>query len=167
MDLGTAEDLDVDDDLDGEVQEDEEALDSDDESLTLAESDTPMHILPLYSLLPSSEQQRVFEDPPESTRLVVVATNVAETSITIPNIKYVVDCGRAKERQIDPRSQVQSYDISWISKASAAQRAGRAGRTGPGHCYRLYSSALYEELFHDFSVPEILRTPVDLSLIHI
>ena len=161
MDLGTAEDLDVDDDLDGEVQEDEEALDSDDESLPLAESDTPMHILPLYSLLPSSEQQRVFEDPPENTRLVVVATNVAETSITIPNIKYVVDCGRAKERQIDPRSQVQSYDISWISKASAAQRAGRAGRTGPGHCYRLYSSALYEELFNDFSVPEILRTPVD------
>lgn len=160
MDLGTGENAHVDHDLDDDSQDDDEALDSDDD-MELAASDVPMHILPLYSLLPTAEQQRVFEEPPPNTRLVVVATNVAETSITIPNIKYVVDCGRAKERHIDPRSQVQSYDVSWISKASAAQRAGRAGRTGPGHCYRLYSSALYEELFQEFSVPEILRTPVD------
>ena len=153
-----------------DVEADPEALDTDDdddegeaddELGMLEPSSMPMHILPLYSLLPNEEQQRVFEDPPENTRLVVVATNVAETSITIPNIKYVVDTGRAKERHLDSRSQVQSYNITWISKASAAQRAGRAGRTGPGHCYRLYSSAVYEEVFPPFSVPEILRTPVE------
>ena len=103
----------------------------------------------------------MFEPPPEGHRLVVVATNVAETSITIPGITYVVDCGRAKERRTDPKSQVQSYDVAWISKASASQRAGRAGRTGPGHCYRLYSSAVYEEHFSEFSAPEILRTQID------
>lgn len=168
MDLGTADAPRVDDvDEDRTVLEDEEALDTDDEeeeeaeALHLPPSDEPMHILPMYSLLPAHEQQRVFEPPPEGSRLVVVATNVAETSITIPHIKYVVDAGRAKERRIDPRSQVQSYDIAWISKASASQRAGRAGRTGPGHCYRLYSSAVYEEHFVEFGVPEILRTPID------
>lgn len=166
VDLGT-DVVDIPDhESDGEAQEDEEALDTEDESgedeqLTLPASDMPMYILPLYSLLPSQEQQRVFDDPPEGSRLVVVATNVAETSITIPNIKYVVDCGRAKEKHMDPHSQVQSFRVSWISKASASQRAGRAGRTGPGHCYRLYSSAVYEEQFDEFSVPEILRTPVD------
>lgn len=154
------EDVEADPDaLDTDDEDDDE--EADDELGTLEPSSTPMHILPLYSLLPNEEQQRVFEDPPENTRLVVVATNVAETSITIPNIKYVVDTGRAKERHLDPRSQVQSYNITWISKASAAQRAGRAGRTGPGHCYRLYSSAVYEEVFPPFSVPEILRTPVE------
>lgn len=159
VDLGTAELADVDE---PDVEADPDALDSDEEEEEDIEpASMPMHILPLYSLLPNADQQRVFEDPPENTRLVVVATNVAETSITIPNIKYVVDTGRAKERHIEQRSQVQSYDIAWISKASAAQRAGRAGRTGPGHCYRLYSSAVYEDVFPDFSVPEILRTPVE------
>lgn len=125
------------------------------------DSDVPMHILPLYSLLPSEKQMRIFEEPPVDTRLVVVATNVAETSLTIPNIRYVIDCGRSKERKYDLVSGVQSYEVSWISKASASQRAGRAGRTGPGHCYRLYSSAVYEDHFTQFSSPEILRTPVD------
>jgi ATP-dependent RNA helicase DHX37/DHR1 len=131
---------------------------------------------------------RVFADPPEGTRLVVVATNVAETSLTIPGIKYVVDCGRAKEvrlslryhsylsigpfnaqaplllplqRHYDAKSGVQSFQISWISKASAAQRAGRAGRTGPGHCYRLYSSPVFENYFEKFAKPEILRMPIE------
>ncbi|CBQ69096.1 related to ECM16-putative DEAH-box RNA helicase [Sporisorium reilianum SRZ2] len=125
------------------------------------DSDVPMHILPLYSLLPSEKQMRIFEAPPVDTRLVVVATNVAETSLTIPNIRYVIDCGRSKERKYDLVSGVQSYEVSWISKTSAAQRAGRAGRTGPGHCYRLYSSAVYEDHLAQFSSPEILRTPVD------
>lgn len=160
MELGT-EETPVIDEADVDENPDDEALDSEDEMGDLADSDMPMHILPLYSLLPTQEQQAVFDEPPPNTRLVVVATNVAETSITIPNIKYVVDCGRSKERHMDPRSQVQSFHVSWISKASAAQRAGRAGRTGPGHCYRLYSSAVFEEHFDDFGVPEILRIPVD------
>lgn len=124
-------------------------------------SDVPMHIVPLYSLLPSTKQMKVFEAPPKDSRLVVVATNVAETSLTIPGIRYVIDCGRAKEKIYNPTSGIQAFQITWISKASASQRAGRAGRTGPGHCYRLYSSALYESHFSQFAEPEIARAPIE------
>jgi ATP-dependent RNA helicase DHX37/DHR1 len=120
-----------------------------------------MHILPLYSLLPTKEQMRVFDPPPEGSRLVILATNVAETSLTIPGIRYVFDCGRSKERKYDPVTGVQSFEIDWISKASSKQRAGRAGRTGPGHCWRLYSSAVYERDFPEFSAPELLRMPIE------
>lgn len=120
-----------------------------------------MHILPLYSLLPTKEQLKVFEPPPEGTRLVVLATNVAETSLTIPGVRYVFDCGRAKERKYDKTTGVQSFEVGWISQASASQRAGRAGRTGPGHCYRMYSSAVYERDFPEFAEPEILRMPIE------
>ena len=121
----------------------------------------PLYVLPLYSLLPTKEQLKVFEEPPNGARICIVATNVAETSITIPNIKYVVDCGRSKERKYDQEKNVQSFEIDWISKASSNQRSGRAGRTGPGHCYKLYSSAIYESAFEDFSKPEILRMPIE------
>lgn len=120
-----------------------------------------MHILPLYSLLPTREQLRVFEPPPDGSRLVILATNVAETSLTIPGIRYVFDCGRSKERKYDRTTGVQSFEVGWISKASASQRAGRAGRTGPGHCYRLYSSAVYERDFQEYAEPEILRMPIE------
>ncbi|KAH7032913.1 P-loop containing nucleoside triphosphate hydrolase protein [Microdochium trichocladiopsis] len=120
-----------------------------------------MHILPLYSLLPTREQMRVFEEPPEGSRQIILATNVAETSLTIPGIRYVFDCGRAKERKYNRDNGVQSYEIGWISKASANQRSGRAGRTGPGHCYRLYSSAVYERDFAPFAEPELLRMPIE------
>lgn len=154
---------------DGDPEEDPEALDSDDDDEDIDErlgidkeqSETPLHVLPLYSLLSNEQQLRVFDPPPEGTRLVVVATNVAETSVTIPNIRYVVDSGRAKERQYDASTGVQSFQVTWISKASASQRAGRAGRTGPGHCYRLYSSAVFENHFEAFSQPEILRMPIE------
>ncbi|KAI0824165.1 P-loop containing nucleoside triphosphate hydrolase protein [Trametes gibbosa] len=153
-------------DVDGDV--DAEALDSDDEAegnaelgIDTEETDVPMHIVPLYALLPSEKQMHVFKPPPSGTRLVVVATNVAETSLTIPGIRYVVDCGRAKERRYDVANGIQAFTVSWVSKASAAQRAGRAGRTGPGHCYRLYSSALFENYFDAFSQPEILRMPIE------
>lgn len=145
-----------DDDIDEEEEEGfEETLEEDQ-----TEND-PLYVLPLYSLLPTSEQMKIFEEPPAGSRLCVVATNVAETSLTIPNVRYVVDCGRAKERKYDEESGVQSFEIDWISKASADQRSGRAGRTGPGHCYRLYSSAVYESEFPQFSKPEILRMPVE------
>ena len=104
---------------------------------------------------------RVFETPPEGSRLIVVATNVAETSLTIPGIRYVFDCGRSKEKRYEPATGVQSFVVSWISKANASQRAGRAGRTGPGHCYRLYSSAVYENHFEEHALPEIQRTSVE------
>ncbi|KAK1229881.1 putative ATP-dependent RNA helicase DHR1 [Marasmius sp. AFHP31] len=168
MELGDSmvdNDFSVDDE---DEPEDPDALDSEeeqqlDEELGLDgnETESPMHVLPLYSLLPADRQMQVFEPPPTGSRLVVVCTNVAETSLTIPGIRYVVDCGRAKERHYDTSNGIQTFQVDWISKASSAQRAGRAGRTGPGHCYRLYSSALYEHYFQPFSQPEILRMPIE------
>lgn len=96
----------------------------------------PVHVVPLYAMLTADEQATVFRPPPEGHRLVVVATNVAETSITIPGISYVVDCGRQKRRVAQRGSGISQFEVGWVSKASADQRAGRAGRTGPGHCYR-------------------------------
>jgi ATP-dependent RNA helicase DHX37/DHR1 len=142
-----------------EDSEDEEGFDEQPEEGQ--DLNAPLHVLPLYSLLPTTEQLKVFENPPDGSRLCVVATNVAETSLTIPGIRYVVDCGRSKERHYDEESGVQSFKVSWTSKASADQRSGRAGRTGPGHCYRLFSSAVYENDFTQFSEPEILRIPIE------
>ncbi|CCJ30662.1 unnamed protein product, partial [Pneumocystis jirovecii] len=120
-----------------------------------------LKVVPLYSLLSTEEQLKVFEPVSKGVRLCVVATNVAETSLTIPNVRYVVDCGKAKERIYDKISGVQSFDIQWISKASADQRSGRAGRIGPGHCYRLYSSAFFDRKFPMYLEPEILRMPIE------
>ncbi|KAK0101053.1 putative ATP-dependent RNA helicase DHR1 [Cadophora gregata] len=164
-----AEDVDFGDtmeDAHDDFDEDEEIdINLDDEDFNIEEEadtgPTKMHILPLYSLLPTREQLRVFEPPPENSRLIILATNVAETSLTIPGIRYVFDCGRSKERKYDRTTGVQSFEVGWISKASASQRAGRAGRTGPGHCYRLYSSAVFERDFPEFAEPEILRMPIE------
>ena len=185
LDIGEANDLAADVDDGEEAVSDPEGLDSsDDEELgdldmideqsegkpcaatlktqgAVTDESVPMHVLPLYSLLPNDQQMLVFKPPPENHRLVIISTNVAETSLTIPGIRYVVDSGRAKERSYDPQSGVQAFSVSWISKASASQRTGRAGRTGPGHCYRLYSSALFENHFEKFSKPEILRMPIE------
>ncbi|KAL6849425.1 putative ATP-dependent RNA helicase DHR1 [Amphichorda felina] len=141
---------------DDEDEDDEFQIEEDQEAAPLK-----AQVLPLYSLLPTSEQMRVFDPPPDGTRQIILATNVAETSLTIPGTRYVFDCGRSKERQYDSVTGVQTYEIGWISKASASQRSGRAGRTGPGHCYRLYSSAVYERDFAEFGEPEILRMPIE------
>ncbi|XP_055542189.1 probable ATP-dependent RNA helicase kurz isoform X2 [Wyeomyia smithii] len=121
----------------------------------------PLWVLPLYAMLSSEKQQRIFDSPPEGTRLCVIATNVAETSLTIPDIKYVVDCGRQKTKLYDKVTGISAFAVTYISKASANQRAGRAGRVAPGHCYRLYSSALYNDEFIEFSIPQIQVKPVD------
>ncbi|KAJ0979853.1 hypothetical protein J5N97_015327 [Dioscorea zingiberensis] len=130
---------------------------------TAARSAGALHVLPLYAMLPANAQLRVFADVPEGKRLVVVATNVAETSLTIPSIKYVVDTGKEKVKNYKYTSGMAAYEVQWISKASAAQRAGRAGRTGPGHCYRLYSSAAFgkDDIFAKFSCPQITKVPLD------
>ena len=114
-----------------------------------------VRILPLYAMLPPHQQAQVFQPLPEGHRLIVVATNVAETSITIPGIRYVVDCGRAKKKVLQPETGVSRFAVDWISKAAATQRAGRAGRTLPGHCYRIYSSAHFGQRFTEFEPPEI------------
>ena len=144
-----------------DTSEDEDETDFQVEHYVPSKKAQPVHVLPLYSQLNTDDQLRVFEPPPESSRLIVLATNVAETSLTIPGIRYVFDCGRAKEKVYDKTSGVQSFEVGWISKASASQRAGRAGRTGPGHCYRLYSSAIYERDFEEHAAPEILRMPAE------
>ncbi|EDO18861.1 hypothetical protein Kpol_1023p30 [Vanderwaltozyma polyspora DSM 70294] len=145
-----------------DFEEDSEEEEGFDEILEEGQTENdPLYVLPLYSLLPTKEQMKVFQKPPKGSRLCIVATNVAETSLTIPGVRYVVDCGRSKERKYNESNGVQSFEIEWVSKASADQRSGRAGRTGPGHCYRLFSSAVYERDFDQFSKPEILRMPVE------
>lgn len=158
----THEDLaDIQDDEDNLLLDEDEDEDEDVIDLKGLANAQPLWVLPLYSLLPAHKQAKVFEPPPEGYRLCVVATNVAETSLTIPNIKYVVDCGRCKTRLYDKVTGVSTYHICYVSKAAASQRTGRAGRTGPGHCYRLYSSAVYNDRFEEYSQSEIQRKPVD------
>ncbi|KAM7311245.1 hypothetical protein ISCGN_008152 [Ixodes scapularis] len=135
--------------------------DNEDEEPPPTRSFQPLMVLPLFSLLPSHKQAKVFQNPPPGMRLCVVATNVGETSLTIPNVKYVVDTGKVKMRVYDKVTGISAFMISWVSKASADQRAGRAGRTCPGHCYRLYSSAIFNDEFQKFTAPEITRRPVD------
>jgi ATP-dependent RNA helicase DHX37/DHR1 len=166
IDFGVDDDREVQDYDDGLVSGDEEEDDEAEFEIPEEEGETGsgpkrVHVLPLYSLLPTKEQMRVFEPPPDGSRLVILATNVAETSLTIPGIRYVFDCGRSKERKYDHLTGVQSFEVGWVSKASASQRSGRAGRTGPGHCYRLYSSAVYERDFQEFAEPELLRMPIE------
>lgn len=114
-------------------------------------------ILPVYSALPGEMQSRIFEPAPEGSRKVVIATNIAETSITIDGIYYVVDPGFVKINAYDPKLGMDSLVISPISQAQANQRAGRAGRTGPGKCYRLYTEQAYENEMLPNTVPEIQR----------
>ncbi|KAJ1507442.1 putative ATP-dependent RNA helicase DHR1 [Coelomomyces lativittatus] len=124
-------------------------------------------VLPLYSLLSSEEQMKVFDTVPEGTRLCVVATNVAETSLTIPGIRYVIDSGKCKTKVYDPITGAESFHKTWISKASADQRLGRAGRSGPGQCYRLYSSSVFDRFFPLHTAPEILTMPMESVILHL
>jgi len=112
-------------------------------------------VLPLYARLPTAEQQKVFA--PHTGRRVVLATNVAETSLTVPGIRYVVDPGNARISRYSRRLKVQRLPIEPISQASAAQRAGRCGRVAPGVCIRLYSEEDFENRSR-YTEPEILRT---------
>ncbi|CAJ1850627.1 unnamed protein product [Sphenostylis stenocarpa] len=114
-------------------------------------------ILPVYSALPSEMQSRIFEPAPPGKRKVVVATNIAEASLTIDGILYVVDPGFAKQNVYNPRQGLDSLVITPISQASAKQRAGRAGRTGPGKCFRLYTESAYRNEMCPTTIPEIQR----------
>eukprot|EP01063_Lacrimia_lanifica_P021372 TRINITY_DN2868_c0_g1_i1.p1 TRINITY_DN2868_c0_g1~~TRINITY_DN2868_c0_g1_i1.p1 ORF type:complete len:1164 (+),score=463.84 TRINITY_DN2868_c0_g1_i1:59-3550(+) len=115
-------------------------------------------ILPAYGQLPSEMQSRIFEPAPPLGRKIVIATNIAEASITIDGIYYVIDPGLAKQKRFNPKLGMDSLDVAPISQASAKQRAGRAGRTGPGKCYRLYTEHEYLENMLPMTVPEIQRT---------
>lgn len=120
--------------------------------------------IPLYSTLPPAQQQRIFEPAPPTKangavgRKVVVATNIAETSLTIDGVVFVIDPGFSKQKVYNPRIRVESLLVSPISKASAQQRAGRAGRTKPGKCFRLYTEKAYKSEMIENTYPEILRS---------
>ena len=122
--------------------------------------------LPLYAGLSTEQQMYVFEPAPENTRKVIFSTNIAEASVTIDGIVYVVDIGFVKLRAFNPTTGIETLTATPVSKASATQRAGRAGRTRPGKCYRLYTEANFQAL-EEATIPEIQRSnlaPVILQL---
>ncbi|EEB05579.1 ATP-dependent RNA helicase Prp43 [Schizosaccharomyces japonicus yFS275] len=132
----------------------------------------PLNAYPLYGSLPPNLQQRIFEKAPADTkngygRKVVVSTNIAETSLTIDGIVYVVDPGFSKQKIYNPRIRVESLLISPISKASAQQRAGRAGRTRPGKCFRLYTEDAFRKELIEQSYPEILRSNLSSTVLEL
>ncbi|CAB4062845.1 DHX16 [Lepeophtheirus salmonis] len=114
-------------------------------------------IVPIYANLPSDLQAKVFEPTPKGARKVILATNIAETSLTIDNIIYVIDPGFNKQNSYNARTGMESLIINPVSKASANQRAGRAGRVAPGKCFRLYTAWAYQHELDDNAVPEIQR----------
>lgn len=118
----------------------------------------PLSVLPIYSQLPTDLQAKIFQKAENGMRKVVVATNIAETSLTVDGIKYVVDSGYCKLKVFNPRIGMDALQIFPISQANAAQRSGRAGRTGPGQCFRLYSERNFREEMLKTNVPEIQRT---------
>jgi pre-mRNA-splicing factor ATP-dependent RNA helicase DHX15/PRP43 len=134
----------------------------------------PMKVYPLYGSLPPHMQQRIFEPaPPPRTpggragRKCIVSTNIAETSLTIDGIVYVVDPGFSKQKVYHPRIRVESLLVSPISKASAQQRAGRAGRTRPGKCFRLYTEGAFRKELVDQTYPEILRSNLSSTVLEL
>ncbi|OLY81285.1 putative ATP-dependent RNA helicase DHX37 [Smittium mucronatum] len=160
-----------DEDLDGEEEDDIWIFNNDKNSESIKndlltnekKSDTmqKLYVLPLYATLEPAQQLLVFSPPPDNHRMIIVSTNVAETSITIPGIKYVVDSGKIKDKKYDIGSGTIRYQVDWTSQASADQRAGRAGRTGIGYCYRLYSSNVFTQFFPKFNQPEISKLPIE------
>ena len=120
----------------------------------------PLALVPLHSTLGHADQQRAFERAPRGKRKVILATNIAETSITIDDIVYVIDTGRVKEFRYDRRRHLRCLTETWVSRASSGQRRGRAGRVADGVCYRLYTSAKFAAM-DEFQTPEIKRIPLE------
>ncbi|KAI8339434.1 P-loop containing nucleoside triphosphate hydrolase protein [Chlamydoabsidia padenii] len=137
-----------------------------DRAKTLPRNSLHIDPLPLYAGLTLQEQLRVFEPTPNDSRKVIVSTNIAEASVTLEGIVYVIDCGFVKIRAYNPKTGMEALLVTPISKASALQRAGRAGRVRPGKSFRLYTEDSYNQL-KDTSIPEIQRTnlaPVILQI---
>ncbi|KAF3431950.1 hypothetical protein FNV43_RR26686 [Rhamnella rubrinervis] len=116
-------------------------------------------LLACHGSMASSEQRLIFDQPEDGVRKIVLATNIAETSITINDVVFVLDCGKAKETSYDALNNTPCLLPSWISKVSAQQRRGRAGRVQPGECYHLYPRCVHDA-FAEYQLPEILRTPL-------
>ncbi|MCJ1309735.1 putative ATP-dependent RNA helicase dhr2 [Agyrium rufum] len=129
-------------------------------------SDIPKFlVLPLFAALPQAAQQRVFQPAPPKTRKVILATNIAETSVTVSGVRFVIDCGKSKIKQFRTRLGLDSLLVKPISKSAALQRTGRAGREAPGQCYRLYTGNDFEALPQD-NTPEILRCDLSQAILN-
>ena len=122
--------------------------------------------LPLYGALSSNDQRRIFQNAPPGVRKIVVSTNIAETSVTIDDVRYVIDCGRAKEMGYDSTRGLSVLADAWISRAASMQRRGRAGRTAPGACFALFSRKARANLT-PHQPPEMLRTPLQQLCLNI
>ncbi|KAK2750610.1 putative ATP-dependent RNA helicase dhr2 [Myotisia sp. PD_48] len=120
--------------------------------------------VPLFAALPQVAQQRVFLPAPPRTRKVILSTNIAETSVTVPGVRYVIDCGKAKLKQFRTRLGLDSLLVKPISKSAAIQRKGRAGREAAGQCYRLYTEKDYLSL-EETNTPEILRCDLSQAIL--
>uniref|UniRef100_UPI00358F2A3E ATP-dependent DNA/RNA helicase DHX36 n=1 Tax=Myxine glutinosa TaxID=7769 RepID=UPI00358F2A3E len=117
-------------------------------------------IIPLHSLMPTVTQTKVFDRPPPGVWKIIIATNIAETSITIEDVVHVIDCGKIKETNYDVDNDISTMKPEWVSLANARQRRGRAGRVQEGFCYHLYNN-LRARLLNDYQLPELLRTPLE------
>ncbi|KAM4634341.1 ATP-dependent RNA helicase DHX29 isoform 1-T1 [Polymixia lowei] len=123
-------------------------------------------LVALHSTLSSKDQAAAFIVPPAGTRKIVLSTNIAETGVTIPDVVFVIDTGKTKENKYHESSQMSSLVETFVSKASALQRQGRAGRVRNGFCFRLYPKFRFDA-FMDYSIPEILRVPLEELCLHI
>ncbi|KAL1305666.1 hypothetical protein AAFC00_007259 [Neodothiora populina] len=128
------------------------------ERLNLLNDPPKLSILPIYSQMPADLQAKIFERADAGVRKVIVATNIAETSLTVDGIMYVVDTGFSKLKVYNPRMGMDTLQITPISQANAQQRAGRAGRTGPGKAFHLYTERAFRDEFYIATIPEIQRT---------
>jgi pre-mRNA-splicing factor ATP-dependent RNA helicase DHX38/PRP16 len=129
-----------------------------DERLKLLNDVKKLLVLPIYSQMPADLQAKIFDKAPPGVRKLIVATNIAETSLTVDGIMYVVDSGFSKLKVYNPRIGMDTLQITPISQANAKQRSGRAGRTGPGKSYHLYTEMAFKDEFYIQTIPEIQRT---------
>jgi pre-mRNA-splicing factor ATP-dependent RNA helicase DHX38/PRP16 len=136
-----------------------------DERLKLLNDPPKLSILPIYSQMPAEQQAKIFERAAPGVRKVIVATNIAETSLTVDGIMFVVDAGYSKLKVYNPKMGMDTLQITPISQANANQRSGRAGRTGPGKAYRLYTEVAYKNELYLQTIPEIQRTSLSNTVL--
>lgn len=124
-------------------------------------------VFPLHSSLSNAEQTAIFQRPPKGKRKIVLSSNIAETSITIDDVVFVIDSGRVKENRYDDLNKMPTLMECWVSKASARQRKGRAGRVKPGYCWHLYSTHTHDNILDDYQLPEMLRVGLEDLILQI
>lgn len=118
-------------------------------------------VYPLHSTLSNEEQQAVFSRPPKGVTKIIISTNIAETSVTIDDVVYVIDSGKMKEKRYDATKSMESLEDSWVSRANALQRKGRAGRVASGVCFHLFTSHCFQHQLAEQQLPEIQRVPLE------